>query len=196
MKSLKIICALCACLFVLLAVSAAAASDAVAFMAADFGSDKNSGLSADAPKMSFSSTSGSGVMGILKDGGTLVLVGKGYIKADFTLPQTTGPLTITSVYDGKDYKNPEPKTNPACAFKMAGGKTLTIVSDVTFDDMILFQENAQDTIHVAKGGKLTVTESVVSMSKKDYFMKITVEEGGTAIINGGTFSSVSGRGEI
>ncbi|MBQ9428335.1 MAG: S-layer homology domain-containing protein [Clostridia bacterium] len=196
MKKHQIVIALFSLLFLLLAVAAAAAPDAVAYMAADTGNDANDGLTAETPKKTFSSTSGKGVMGILKDGGTLVLVGKGYLSADFTLPQTSGPITFTSVYDGKDYKNEEPKTNPATGFKMAGGKTMTIVSDVTLDDMILFQENAQNTIRVAKGGKLTVTENIVCMAKKDQYMKIIVDAGGKAVINGGIFDSVSGAGEI
>ena len=83
-----------------------------------------------------------------------------------------------------DYKNPEPATNPACAFKIASEAVLTIQSDVVFDDIILFQEHLQNTIKLKKGATLTVTDKVIFMTKEgnDYHFKILLEEGSTAFL--------------
>ncbi len=169
---------------------------AVAFIDYNTGADSNNSLSADTAKKSFGTAISHGAMGLLTDGGTLVVSGKAYLGADYTIPALNGPLTITSVWDGTDYKNSEPATNPACAMKMASGKTLSIVGDVTLDDMILFQENGQNTIVVKEDGCLTITDKLVCMSKQPYYWDIVVEKGGKAIINGGIFSSISGEGDI
>ncbi len=157
--------------------------------------DTNDGLSPETPKKSLGSISRH-LVGMIPNGGIIVTVGKSYIGSDYTFPKTNGPVTFTSVYDGVDYKNPKPASNPACCFKMAGGKTFTIESELIFDDIILFQESAQNTVVVKDGGVLTITDSVICMSKKPYYWNIVVESGGKAVINGGIFSSITGDGEI
>lgn len=143
----------------------------------------NDGLTPDTPKANLGSASGDGAMGLLTYGGTLVATGKLYVGVNYTLPALQGPLTVTSVYGGKDYKNAEPQNNPACAFKMGSGVNLTVQSDVIFDDIILFQENNQNVIRVTKGATLTVTDKAVFMSNHDYHYKIVVEEGAVAILS-------------
>lgn len=157
--------------------------------------DTNDGLSPETPKKSLGSMS-KHLVAMIPNGGTIVTVGKSYIGSDYTFPKTNGPVTFTSVYDGVDYKNPLPASNPACCFKMGGGKTFTIESALIFDDIILFQESAQNTVIVKDGGELTITESVVCLSKKPYYWNIVVEYGGKADIRGGIFSSITGDGEI
>ena len=68
---------------------------------------------------------------------------------------------------------------------MASGATLTIGSDVRFEDIILFQENKQNTIHVTMGATLVVTDTVVLLSKPgvDYHFKVVIDEGATAILS-------------
>lgn len=184
----KFLCLLLSVLMVAgaLSLSAFAASDAVAFMNFAVGNDSNAGTSADAPKRSFGSTTGSGVISLLANGGTLVVTGKAYIGvANFEFPAMPEELVITSNYDGVDYKNPSPESNPSCAFKMQSSATLTINSDVRFDDIILFQEGAQNTILVKSGTTLIMTDKVVMMTKEgnDYHFRIVIEPGATAILS-------------
>ena len=182
----------------LMSICAFANDENVVFLSYGDGDNNNDGLTAKTPKKSYEKIGGSGAVGLLENGGKLVVVGKSYLGADFVFPKLRGELTITSAHDGVDYKNPEPAANPACAFKMAGGATLTIQSDIVFDDIIIFQEGKQNnTIVVPSGTSLTFTESVVCMTKvSGVYYNIVVEKGGTAILNGGIFSSVTGDGVI
>ena len=175
-----------------------ASDGTVAYISTSDGDNSNDGLSPTTPKKSWEKLSSNGVISLLENGGTMVVIGKSYLGGDYTLPRLRGELTITSVYDGVDYKNDKPATNPACAFKMAGGASLTIQSEVTFDDIIIFQEGKQNnTIIVENGGVLTITESVVTMTKvQGVYYNIVVKKGGEAIINGGTYSSIDGDGTI
>jgi len=176
--------------------AAPAGESGVAFQSFS-GSDGNSGTSAQYPKKTFGKVNQSGAMSVLPNGGTLVITGKGYVGGDYTFP--ANPLTITSVYGGTDYRNPEPAVNPACAFKIASGKTVTIESELTFDNIILFQEASQNTLLVKKGGVLTVTDTVELMSKTEYHFKVVVEEGGKAILSEeaqSTFSLSNNGGTI
>lgn len=167
-----------------------------AYISYNEGKNTNDGLSEATPKQGLGSVDGNGVVSILKNGGTLVISGKMYVGSSYTW-NTKGKVTITANFNGKDYKNTEPASNPASGvLKMKPGTTLTIASDLTLDDMILFQENAQCTIIVASGATFTVNENVIAMSNKEHFMNVVVAKGGKAVINGGTFSSVSGEGEI
>ena len=171
---------LCAC-----SLTAFADDGTVVYMSFT-GSGDNDGLTPDTPKKGWGDFTGTGVVSLLQGGGTLVAVQKAYMGGSYTLPELGGPLTITGVYNGVDYKNPEPADNPAAGmFKMASGKTFTISGEVIFDDIILFQENNQNTIVVPLGATLTVTDSVVLMTKpgNDYHFKLMIEMGGTAILS-------------
>ena len=174
------------------------AAENVVYLSTSTGDNTNDGFSPETPKKSWEKLGGNGVMGLLENGGKLVVVGKSYLGGNYAIPRLRGPLTITSVHDGVDYKNPEPASNPACAFKMAGGAALTVQSDVTFDDIIIFQEGKQNnSIIVEDGGVLTVTESVICTTKvSGVYFNIIVKKGGTAVLNGGIYSSVTGDGEI
>lgn len=184
MKKILVVLSFIGALLLALSVPAAAAEDTVAYISYT-GSDTNDGLTPTTPKRSFGASSGSGAISLLQDGGTLVVVGKGYIGVDYSMPALSDTLTITSVYDGVDYKNASPADNPACAFKMYSGATMTINSDVIFDDIIMFQENNQNTIVISSGATLTVTDSVVFQSRTgvDYHYKIVIESGSTAILS-------------
>ena len=193
----KFLCLLLSVLMVAgaLSLSAFAAGDNVVYIAYN-GKNANDGLSDATPKANLGKITGDGAMGLLKTGGTLVVSQKLYIGADYTweLPEA---VTITANYGGKDYKNPEPAKNPASGMmKFKSGATLTIKSDVTIDDIILFQEANQNTIIVEDGATLTITDKVVCMSAKSYYMNIEVMGGGKAVINGGIFSAIEGDGEI
>ena len=178
-----------ALLICVLAISVYANSDAV--YVSWSGKDSNSGSTSADPVQKPASA-----VGMLSGGGTVVVSGKAYVNNTQAFPETRGPITFTSVYGGVDYKNTEPANNPACAFKMASGAKLTISSEIIFDDIILFQENSQNTVIVADGGTLVINENVVCMSNHAYYWNIVVEKGGVAEINGGIFSNVSGNGTI
>ena len=165
--------------------AAAADADAVVYLDNVAGNDANDGSSAAAPKKTFGALSGKGALGRVKNGGTVVVVGKAWIARDWTLPKAGGAITFTAAYGGTDYKDPTPETNPNTSFKMASGVALTIESDVVFDDIILFQENKQNTIAVKDGATLTITDKAVLLSKpgKDYHFRILLEEGATAVLS-------------
>ena len=169
----KILCLLLSVLMAAgaLSLSAFAADDAVAYISF-VGADTNDGKTADTPKKTLGKLSGNGAVSLLKHGGTLVASQKLYFGADYVW-EVPGAVTITANYGGKDYKNPEPEKNPASGMmKFKSGATLTIKSDVTIDDIILFQEANQNTIIVEDGGSLTITDKVVCMSAKSYYMNI------------------------
>jgi len=83
---------------------------------------------------------------------------------------------------------------------MASGATFTIESDIVFDDIILFQENVQNTIHVTSGATLMVTDKVVFMTKpgNEYHYRIIVDEGCTAFLSGEAVKNfdIFGAGEV
>lgn len=172
------------------------ASDSVAYIAYNSGKNTNDGLTDSTPKKGLGATDGTGSVSLIKNGGTLVVCGKLYLVTDYAW-SLGGAAVVTANYGGKDYKNTAPASNPASGvFKMKPGATFTVASDLTLDDIILFQENTQCTILVSSGATFTVNDSVITMSNTGEYMKVLVTEGSTAIINGGTFASVSGSGNI
>ncbi len=146
------------------------------------GDDANDGT-LNAPKKLFGSVNGAGCISMVKYGGTIVVTGKAYMGGDYTLKDHEGPVTMTSVYDGVDYKNPAPATNPACAFKMAGGKTFTITNDFTFDNIIVFSEYGTETIKVTSGATFTVTDTVEFMNKQNGGYTLVIDAGSTAVLS-------------
>lgn len=144
----------------------------------------NDGLTPATPKKNFGTLS-THLYDLIYNGGTIVCVGDALINANYTFAKTYGPVTITSVWDGVDYKKAEPAAQPACALRVKSGATLTLTSELTFDNIILFQEGNQNTFVVGKGATLVVTDSVQLLSKPglDYHFKLVIEEGGTAILS-------------
>ena len=114
-----------------------------------------------------------------------IVIGKAYYGGTGTLAAATGPVTFTSVYGGVDYRNYEPATNPACAFKMKGGATITFTTDVIFDNIILFQENSQNTFQVDTGATITITDTVDLLTKEgnDYHYKLVLNPGANAVLS-------------
>ena len=172
----------------------------VAYIAYNEGSNNYNGLSASTPKKSLLRVDEeNGSMYMLRGGGTLVVVGRLYIGADYTIPKLGSQLVITGAYDGMSYIDPEPETNPAGGMiKMLSGKTLTIEGDVKLENIILFQENNQNIIKVANGGKLTIGENVIFMSKQLYNMKLEVEQGGVVVFENAEhdFDTIVGDGIV
>ena len=192
----KIICILFAALLIFSALPATVfADEPVGFIAYNTGNDTDDGLSPITAKKTIGGASGRGVFSIVKNGGTVVVAEKMYFGNSYTW-KATAPTVITAVYDGDDFKNPEPTANPASGvIKMKKGAVLTISSDVTLDDIILHSEHGAEKIVVTAGATLTITEKVLTTTKTDTYYKIEVQKGGKAIINGGKYASISGDGE-
>ena len=204
----KLICMLLA---VLLAVSvlpfAAFAADtpdnlpyvtngAFVFMDYAAGADAATGKSASTAKKGFGTTKGKGAIGAVSKGGTIILSGKAYVGANYTL-KVPGTVLFTSKYAGVDYMKKDPASNPDTAFKMKAGVDFVIQSEVIFDDMILFQESATQTvITVENGGTLVIGKNIVTMSKSGVKMKIAVEDGGRLILGGGDFEIENNGGTV
>lgn len=189
-------------------------NDFVAYV--QFGADKNNdGLTAETPRPNLGTPDGTGTTALLAaaDGGTLVATGKLYIGSTYAYPEFSNTLYITSVFDGNDYKNPEPDTNPACAMKMKNGSILTFKSDVMFDDIILFNEHdgMNGTIAITNNSTLVVGENVITMKnvngtktvgeeKVPYdnpcHISFYVEEGSTLILQSGSYEFISGAGNV
>ncbi len=160
------------------------------------GDNENNGTSASSAKKTLSSA-----ISLLQSGGTIVASGKLYVGANYTVPAVNNTHLITSNDGSENYKNFEPKTNPACALKMASGVTLTFANDTIIDDIILFQETAyNNTIKITNNSTLVIGENVDCIGSfqavKPCYMEIEVEAGSTAIIKSGTFQRITGEGTI
>ncbi len=144
----------------------------------------NDGLTPKTPKMSFGTLS-THCYGLIPDGGTIVTVGRAAITANYTFAKTYGPTTITAVYGGVDYRNAQPADAPAGALRLKNGINLTLVSELTFDNIHLFQEGTKNTLTVGRGGVLVVTDTVQFLAKSGVKPTFTlvIEEKGTAILS-------------
>ena len=138
--------AMTALLVILGSISAFAAteptvtSDTICYISFQTGKNDYDGQTVDTAKKQFLTIEDNGCVGVLANGGTLIVCGKAYIGGDYVMPELGSTLKITSS-DGKtNYKIALPPENPACAFKMAFGATLTLQQDTIFDDIILFEE--------------------------------------------------------
>ena len=172
------------------------ADSRVAFIAYNTGNNANDGLTAATAKKSLGSTEGTGAIGVIPKEGTLVVCEKLYFGSAYTW-SLGGSAVITAVHGGADYRQTEPATNPASGVvKMRSGVTVTVASNLTLRDVILFQEHETNTFVVSSGVTFTVDESVTTMSANGSYMRIIATAGSTVVVNGGTFESVSGEGTI
>jgi len=172
---------------------------AVGYIAYNSGNNNNDGLSPSTPKKSLLALNANGAMSVVAGGGTLVVTGRLYVGGDYTIPKLGSKLTITGEYGGTNYVNSDNVENPESGMiKMLSEKTLTIEGDVRLENIILFQENGQNTIKVANGGVLTIGDGVQNLTKQLYTMKLVVEAGGTLIFENADhgFDSIEGDGIV
>ncbi len=193
--AMALICVLAFAIMAFAAEEPTLSSDAKVYVNYSNGKDSNDGKSADTAVKTVTTT----VKGVA-DGGTIVVSGKMFVGANYTL-SANGTVLITSNDGVTNHKNFEPATNPACAMKMGVGVTLTVASDVIIDDIILFQEYlTSNTIVVSNNATLVIGDKVDTVgsphSDAPCFVKIKVEEGSTVILKSGTFQSISGEGTI
>ena len=171
-------------------------NESVVFMDYNNGTDAATGSSANTAKKGFGTTKGSGCVGAVAKGGTIVLSGKAYVGTNYKL-KVPGTVLMTSKYAGVDYMQKEPATNPGTAFKIKSGVTFTVQSNLIMDDMIVFQEAAEQTsIVVESGATLVVGKGVINMTKTGTQVKLVVEAGGRAIIGGGDFDIENNGGTV
>ena len=162
------------------------------------GSDGNDGLTANTAKKLFGTVDGNGAIANVKEGGTVVVSGKAYVGADYTIANVGAPITFTSYYNNVDYKNASPANNPSCAFKIGRDKALTIDNDVIFDNIIIFEEYDTNQITVKSGNTLTFTDSVVFMDKNGTHWTVNVESGATLVVSTAakTTLEITGSGTV
>lgn len=172
-----------------------------------FGADKaNDARTPETPKPNLGAADGDGTAGVLANlgGGILVATGKLYVGATYSFPTFEKTLKLTSNDGTTDFKNPEPTTNPSCAFKIKLGATCTFTSDTIIDDIILFSEhdNSSGVIAITNNSTMVIGENVVSAynTNPDHavpcHLSLYVEDGSTLIVRGGTFDRITGGGNV
>lgn len=158
------------------------------FISNNGGNNNNSGISDVSPRQNQGAANGTGIRNMLYGGGTLVVSGEFNISSNEAWDYG-GEILLTGSHNGKDYKDAGANTG---IFKLAGGKTLTLASDLVIDD-ILFRAGENSVLRVPDGKTLTIKDSVVMLTEN---LVIRVEKGGTANIEGGTYKSIQGNGAI
>ncbi|MBQ6893720.1 MAG: hypothetical protein IJN48_05890, partial [Clostridia bacterium] len=139
----KILCLALSALLVCGMLSLTAfADDIVAYVDYVNGADTNDGVTAETAKKSIDNNNKGAMQHTKENGGIIIASGKLYIGNDYTIKtRRGGDITITGVYGGVDYQNPVPATNPTSGvLKVAKDVTLTIETNVTLDNIILFHE--------------------------------------------------------
>ena len=184
MKKFRVFISAACLIACLLSIQAFAATG---FIAYNEGNNANDGLTAATAKKQFLSFEENGVLSVIgEEGGTMVIVGRAYIGGNFAFPAMSGPLTITAKYNGVSYLNATNTDNPSGGMlKAASDRVITLGTDTTFTDMILFQEAGQNTLVVPSGMTLTMTDTVRCMTRpgNNYHWKIFICEGATAILS-------------
>ena len=187
MKKILLTMALCLTALLLVIGTAAAAvpevtSADVAWVA--FG-QSGDGTSADTPIGTLA-----GAAKLLPNGGTLVVKNKLYIATAAKL-EVNGALKITAKHGDKDFTGDD---GNALIIESSG--VLTINSNVIIDDIAISMRNRKiGTIKVAKGATLYIGENV-TVNGTDGLYPVIELAGGTAILNAGTFSKVTGEGTL
>ena len=142
---------------------------------------------------------------LIKAGGTVVIVRKGHVGADATIPATDTPICFTGVDGDTSYisKNDDGTLNTTSAGQrgmfMTDAKTITFAGDVIFDNTVLLGRKATaDTYSVAGTGKLVIndTVSIVAGTADNPTPKLNVEEGGYAYLHAAGFENYTGKGTL
>ncbi len=215
MKNFRFCKIAAACLAVLCAFAApvyAAADSKVCYVSIrdPAASDQNDGTEPTCPKANFGTLDGNGAVSAVRGGGTIVASGKLYVpqpaqNMTYTFPDVGGDVLITAEHGGINYMDKkylgglEDNDGPdSGVLKIFPAATLRICGNVTFDDIIIYQEYAQSVIRVASGATVTFGDGVKCFKQlgRDYYMALEVEEGAKVILNGGLFSSISGKGQV
>ena len=176
-------------------------------------SDKNDGLSWDKAKTGWGAFDGKGTMSVVKDGGTIVSIGRAYVGIDYTFPKATSPILITAVIGDKDYRsneiyNEDKTKNGSQRGTFIGdkNKTITFAGDYIFDDIDILVRGASFTMSVADGANLVIADGVefcnMAEANIDNYATnsvnptLNVDKGGYAFLHQVGFSAYTGEGTL
>ena len=158
---------------------------------------KGNGLTAEAPVATLEAAAKK-----LKSGGTVVVAGP-LTLSNSVCPAYSGEILITSLYNGVDYR----RTNGAkMIFADKNANPISLGGDTTFDNIILEVMNNRARTITCNGNTVTFGDGVESMradasyqwlgitlgSFDDTYKTCDATEGGTLIINGGSWQIVRG----
>ena len=168
----------------------------------------------DGTSLTSSFTTVAATAAAVKEGGTVVLASKGYVSKSCTF-KTNAAVVITGKDPATgefvfDVENPDLKnagTGQWGMFLVAASSTFTLQSELIIQDTIILERGGTgktSTIAVDDGGVLMIEDTVRFMMGQDSkgtpvsgpTTKLTVGEGGVAVIKAAGFSSYSGVGTI
>ncbi len=158
------------------------------------------GSSLDSPVQS-----GGGIDGVINNGGTVYVVGKGYVGGDYTFA-LGGTTKFTAVLpDGTDFRDKDKDGNVADQFGAVlwpGEKTLTFDQDLVFEKVNILSRNSKAPVMNFKNGSTVVFDEVgFTRAGTSGFsgIALNIELGSTVVINNNCFgqiSSVTGEGTL
>ncbi len=151
----------------------------------------------------------------LKEGGTIVAVGKVTCGANGIIPATTSPILFTAKDGTTDYTSRKPdgsinfmsetggNAGQYGMFLMDTAKTITFQGDVIFDNIVILSrlgagtDKHSGTIVVDSTGKLVIKDTVqFAKMMGDECAYLEVKEGGYAYLHAVGFQGYTGKGTI
>ncbi len=154
--------------------------------------------------------------GLVKDGGTIVIVGKGYFGGDISIPATSQPILFTAVDGDTDYTSRDENGNIRYMsesggnvgqygmFMIADVRTLTFEGDVIFDNVVILcrisssaieNERTPAVINVNKSLVVTNTAQFAEMTGGVNYT-LNINDGAYAYIHALGFEKYTGTGII
>ena len=175
--------------------------------------DTNDGLTDTTSKAGWGLLSGSGVMSVVKDGGTVVVTGRGMFGTSYTFTKTETPVLITAKYGNKDYRSHEivnaKKTgNGSQKGTFILGDSAVVVTfngDYIIDDIDLFTRNkvggatveVKTNSRVVFGDGVNVTNMKESTNHPDNLSPtLSVESGAFVYLHTLGFEKYVGSGTL
>ena len=167
------------------------------------------GQSDDKSKANWSTLSGSGAMSVVKNGGTVIITGRGMFGVNYKFEKTTTPVLITAVYGGKDYRSHEivsGTTNGSQKGTFILGDSAVTVSfagDYILDNVDIFTRNKTGgaTLSVLSGANVVFGEGANITNMQSVYADnlnptLNVAEGGYAYLHAVGFNNYTGSGTI
>ena len=143
---------------------------------------------------------------LVKDGGSVVIVGKGHCGHNAVFPATVTPIVFTGVDGATSYlsKNADGSLNINAdgqrgMFMIKESYTLTFMGDVIFDNTVILERSsgtAFGTIGVGSTGKMVIKDTVEILKMADAGSAVHVEEGGYLYLHTVGFAKYTGKGTI
>ena len=143
---------------------------------------------------------------LVKDGGSVVIVGKGHCGHNAVFPATVTPIVFTGVDGATSYlsKNADGSLNINAdgqrgMFMIKESYMLTFMGDVIFDNTVILERSsgtAFGTIGVGSTGKMVIKDTVEILKMADAGSAVHVEEGGYLYLHTVGFAKYTGKGTI